>query len=145
MKVNLEGVKTNFEALPEGEYTVALEKWTEKRAKVKDGAKTSTSTNISLTLDVVEPEQYQGRKLFKQINVADDGGNLWSLKRELIKMGVPADTLEEDDLDTDTLFASVKTGGTFMVKASIRLYEGKEQNDVEIVDPEAAAVLVAGW
>lgn len=145
MKVNLEGVKTNFEALPLGEYEVALEKWDEKRAKVKEGAKASTSTNINLTLDVVAPEEFQGRKLFKLINVADDGNNLWSLKRELIRMGIPADDLEEDDLDTDALFAAIKAGGTFMVKASIRLYEGKEQNDVEIIDPEAAAVLAGGW
>lgn len=80
--IDLTTVTNDFEPLPEGVYVVQVEKV--EPAKSKAG-----HNMVAITMNVVEPVEFMGRKGFTNISLQPKA--LWKLKEFVEACGVPYD------------------------------------------------------
>lgn len=97
-KVNLKGVSTGFELLPDGDYKAIFTKFTNgKTAKGDD--------KVSHEFTITEPDELKGRKAFRTFTLTDSA--LWAWKSEAVAMGADPEALESEEVDTDDILSEL--------------------------------------
>lgn len=137
-RVNLSGVATSFEILPEGKFPANF-------TRFKNGVSKNKNLTVSLEFtlspearvmraDTGVEESLGGRKAFRTFAFTDNA--LWAFKKTLIQLGVPSDDPRLEDnsgIDTDEILAEY-IGADVTLDITRTEYEGKPSNNVEIVD-----------
>lgn len=121
--LDLSGVPDQMDAVPEGEYTIMVEKvvFTEN----KDPAK---SPYLSWTMGITGPAQV-GRKLFMITSLAEKA--LWRLKANFKALGLPTDRLNFVlQPETGLILQPAIPGTVALAKVTIEKYDGRDQNRV---------------
>lgn len=132
--VNLAGVKTKVEAIPDGAYQAVF---TGKQFAMSKSNQPKVTTTWTFSAEA--GEDVAGRKAFIEYSLQPQA--LWKLKRDLIRLGVDADSLETN-IDIDELLEDLKgTEGTIHV--GHHYYQGNLHNDFNVVSPDAGDV--SGW
>ena len=80
VRVDMTGVSTTFEPLPQGYYQAVVGKCEEKIAKE------SKNPMLKWTFDITEPEEFIGRHAYTNTVLTKD--SLWVLKRLLMALGL---------------------------------------------------------
>lgn len=122
-KINLSTVK-DLVPLEEGEYEAELEAW--EWVEPKDSKK---SGYIKCTFAVVDDEENEGRKLFRNLSASPNA--LWAMKKALIRMGADEDDLlDEDGFDPEDMMPDL-VGNRVILVVKQREYDGEIVNDVK--------------
>lgn len=124
--VDLTGIKTELELMPEDIYPATLSAWT-YNAK----SKSSNDPNVSLEFEVSQGE-YEGRKLFRVQSLG--AKSLWSFKRALIRLGTDPDELE-GPIDLEDIMPPL-VGAPCHLKVGQHEYDGEMRNNVSNILPE---------
>lgn len=124
-KVDMTGVSVGYELIPDGVYSARVIE--AKDVPSKDGQ----ATNAMITFEVVDSEEYEGRKLSKWYSLKPTAA--WSLKTALVYMGVDKNALE-GEIDTEDFYPIILGEGCTV---SIGHHEQgtKTFNDIEVLDP----------
>lgn len=123
----------SFEPLPKGEYLAVIEE-----AKVVHPASEDKYPYINLKLDVTEDGEYKGRKLWVIWSLSPKA--LFRMKNDLDNLGIVVDEIDIDfDEDTDMVTSPELVGVPVVATVSMRTYEGREQNQVDVLrSPDGA-------
>lgn len=124
---------SDFEVLPKGLYTVEVEEVESRTTKTEEEAK-EQGTNPpkhpgseywSVRLNVREPEEYEGRKLFTNVMLPPyQPIVLYNMLK-----AARSDLLEAENPDIEP--ADLEELGPFQVRVSHRKYEGATQEDIK--------------
>jgi hypothetical protein len=128
-KVNLAGVKTSFDLIPDGLYDGMFTAFENK--KIKNG-NNKGGDMVAHTYVITEDGEWKGRKLFKNYPLTEAA--LWSWKGDAITLGADADALETE-IDTDDVLATV-LNNSVKLKVSSHADPNDDQkfyNDVSLV------------
>lgn len=128
-RVDLKGVKTTFELVPDGDYEGMFTEF--KNLKIKGGDNKGKDM-VAHTYVITEDGEWKGRKLFKNYPLTEAA--LWSWKGDAITMGADPEELETE-LDTDDVLRGLMNNS---VKLRISNHadpndENKFYNDVALV------------
>lgn len=64
-------------------------------------SKASGQPMFNVNYQVLEPDEYENRKLFRSFSLQSD--SLWALKQMAIRFGAPDDMFDNDNADTDDI------------------------------------------
>ena len=113
----------SFEALPQGNYNVGI-----KEVELKD-TKAGTGKYVSVMLEIIEGE-YKGRKLWDNWNIKNPSEKAQEIGLGRMKRVYKLAGLGElKDNEPTTL-----CGKSFCVYVTIKMYNGKEQNNIASYD-----------
>lgn len=122
----------DFEALPKGDYQAVIAK-----AEYRDfPEEPDRHPYINLEMDVSDGEA-KGRKLWSILSFSPKA--LWRMKQVFENLGIYMDELDIDvDEDTNAVLSPELVGLPVICSVSRRVYEGREQNQVDaITSPDA--------
>lgn len=102
--------------------------------KISMESKASGQPTASVQFTITAPEEYKGRKLFRNFSFQPD--SLPYFKRFLIAMGVEPDVLETD-FDVDDVLDSLH-GDPCTIVVGVQEYQGENQNTVRTIKPASA-------
>jgi hypothetical protein len=133
--VNLEGVSTGFEVLPEGKFRAVF-------ARFKNGVSKARNATVSVEFVINDGEGVElpdgtfknlgGSKAFRTFAFTDN--SLWAFKKALIQLGMPSDDPRLNTvIDSDEVLGEL-VGAEVMLAVTAAEYDGKPSNNVEIVD-----------
>src|SRR3990167_4114796 len=101
-EVNLEGIKTELEVLPAGEYEAIFNDYSVGQAQ-------SGNTTVK-TVFIVSDGEYSGRRLYRNFSLLPQA--LWAFKKFLVDLGVSPEDLEGrvviEEIMPEVLTAPVK-------------------------------------
>lgn len=118
--VDMTGVSTTFEPLPQGYYQAVVEKCEQTLSKEKK------TPMLRWVFNVTEPEEFIGRKAFYNTMLVKN--SLWVLKRLLIALGFGT----EESLDGDLEFEEEDMIGSACTLVVVPdEYEGKTTSRVD--------------
>lgn len=104
--VDLNTVSDDFTPVPEGIYTVQVEKLEPKQSKAGNNM-------VNVTFNILEPADHMGRKLFTSLVLMQQA--MWKVKQFVKACGIPYDTTGFD------LGSSI--GGQMLVKVLQETYD----------------------
>jgi len=120
VRVDLTGVSTTFEPLPQGYYQAVVEKCEQTLSKEKK------TPMLRWVFNVTEPEEFAGRKAFYNTMLVKN--SLWVLKRLLIALGLGTEESLTGEIEFDEEDA-IGLPCTLVVVPSE--YEGKAGSQVD--------------
>lgn len=125
--INFADVPDGFEAVPEDEYSVVIEK-----AEYKEASQEGKYDYINLTLKITDEGEYKDRLLWMIMSFSPK--SLWRMKQvfenlNIISPDAELDIEYDDESKLVTTPELVGVPGTATV--SIRQYEGKDSNQVD--------------
>jgi len=123
--VNLAGVKTTLEVIPDGTYPARFTEWKAANSKANQPKVTLISV-----FDQEAGEEVAGRKAFVECSLQPQA--LFKIKKSLIDMGADPDDLEENGLDLEPILNGL-IGNDHMVRVGHHEYNGALHNDFYIV------------
>lgn len=128
--VNLEGVKTTLEVIPDGKYPSKMSKYTFAMSKANQP---KVTLEFIFDNDGDDNNPAAGRKAFVECSLQPQA--LFKIKKALIDMGADPETLEGPvDLE-QALSACIGADATISVKH--HEYEGSQRNDFYVVSPDS--------
>lgn len=142
ISINLEGVKTELEAVPPGNYSCTISSVQHTLSK------RSSQPMLAVQLRIDEPEEEQGRLLFDNFSLQRQA--LWKLKRWMLTLGWDPDELESQiELDPEEFVGmqvvAVVTNreqqqedGTTITRSSVSGYAGVDDfiSDIGAADED---------
>lgn len=133
LTVDFSDVK-EFEALPKGEYLCLIQE-----AKIVHPATEDKHPYVNLTLKVTEEGEFKDRMLWARWSLSPKA--LFRMKNDLENLGLPADEVDIDyDEDSDMITSPELVGLPVIATVTTRTYEGRDQNDVQVLrSPDGAA------
>lgn len=126
--VNLEGVKTSLEVVPDGTYDARLVKRTFGMSKANQ-----PKVTLEFVFNEDQGEGVAGRKAFVECSLQPQA--LFKVKRTLINMGVDPDELETA-IDLEAQFDAL-AGAEARIKVAHHMYNDAAHNDFDVVAPES--------
>lgn len=129
--VKTKGVSTGFEVFPTGLYKATLKKYSEGKAGAR--AKHPGSPTFKAEFQITEPEEFAGRSAFINGSLREDA--LFSIKRIGVALGVPDETLEDDDGwdPAEILPEYVNEAEVTLSISEGQPYNGKATNNVDVL------------
>lgn len=131
VKVNFKAATTDFPVREKGEYDV-----TYIGHVINPASATSGQPTVKLTWS---EDSSPNKKIMKTYSLQDVA--LWSLKRDMIRMGADVEEMNSEDADLDDILNSLIGAKSTVMMGEPRPYKDKEGNDklgdnfVEIKDP----------
>jgi hypothetical protein len=126
--VNLEGVKTSLEAIPDGTYDARFVKRTFGMSKEQ-----KPKVELEYVFNEDQGEGVAGRKAFVTCSLQPQA--LFKLKRTAIHMGAEPDDLETQ-VDLEALFDSL-IGSECRIKVGHHIYNDSVHNDFDVAAPDS--------
>lgn len=107
-KISFQGVKTEFEPIPNGEYTCSFVSWKEgiTGPNSKNPGEPKMDLSFAVTGDVEGEEEFKGRRLFRTVTFSPE--SLWAFKRTMANLGSTADWEDPEGIDVDAICREVK-------------------------------------
>lgn len=130
-KVNLKGVSTSFELLPDGDYTAIFTKFT-------NGKTAKNDDKVSHEFTIVTPEELKGRKAFRTFTLTENA--LWAWKGEAVAMGADPEALESEDVDTDEVLTELLNNDM-----NLRISHHADPNDPKKIYNDVSVVADNSW
>lgn len=123
--INLAGVRTGFDLIPDGIYQAKL-------VGYKNGTAKSGNSIVTMEFDFIDDdEETKGRKAWVNFTLTDT--SFFAIKRAFIDLGVDPDSLE-GNVDTDEVLDGLVADGTeAWIKVGRHEYQGREHQDYTVV------------
>lgn len=128
--VQLEGVKTSLEVIPDGKYPAKLTKHTFGVSKEK---KPKVDCEFIFDSDGGDDNPAAGRKAFVGFSLQPQA--LFKIKRALIDMGMEPEELE-GPVDIDAALSTL-AGAEAMIRVTHHEWEGSTRNDFNVASPDS--------
>lgn len=90
----------DFTNLPDGDYLLEV---TANDVKIKNEGRSDQSVNVSLTIDVIQPEEMKGRKLFANYNLEHPNAQAMEIGKDQFACLLRALGMQESPEDGDEL------------------------------------------
>lgn len=133
--VNLEGVSTGFDLLPEGKFPANFTRFKNGKSKANNltvSLEFTLATGAEAMLPDGSVKNLAGSKAFRTFAFTDNA--LWAFKKCLIQLGMPSDDPRlESQLNSDEVLAEL-IGAEVTLAVTVSEWEGKPSNNVDIVD-----------
>lgn len=126
--VDLEGVKTSLELVPDGTYPARLTKTTFGKSKVNQ-----PKVSLEFVFNEDSPEEVAGRKAFVECSLQPQA--LFKVKKTLIDLGYDPEALEAK-VDLEQAFEEL-AGADAMIKVGHHEYQETDHNDFYVVSPDS--------
>ena len=126
--VNLAGIKTTLEVIPDGVYPARMTKCARGKSKANND-----KYSLEFTFEQDAGEEISGRKAYVEVAVTDN--TLWRVKRTLLDLGLEPDSLEGPVNLSEAFEACL--GGDATIRVGHREYNGQERNDFFVVSPDS--------
>lgn len=126
--VNLEGVKTSLEPIPDGVYDARFTKREFKMSKAKQ-----PKVVLEYVFNEDQGEGIAGRKAFLECSLQPQA--LFKVKRTLVHMGTDPDELETQ-IDLEAMFDAL-IGSEQRIKVSHHVYNDSVHNDFDVAVPDS--------
>lgn len=128
--VNLEGVKTSLDVIPDGKYPAKFSKYTFGMSKANQP---KVDLEYIFDNDGGDDNPAAGRKAF--VNASLQPQALFKIKKILIDMGTDPESLE-GQVDLEQALAAC-VGADTMIKVGSHEFEGSTRNDFYVVSPDS--------
>lgn len=126
--VNLEGVKTSLEVIPDGIYPATFTKRTFGMSKANQ-----PKLDLEFTFSGDAGEEVSGRKGFVTCSLQPQA--LFKVKKALVDLGVDPDELE-GPIDLERAFDDL-IGAEAAIRVGHHEYQGQDRNDFYIVSQDS--------
>lgn len=126
--VNLAGVKTSLDLVPDGTYLARLTKATFAKSKANNDKAT-----LEFTFDTEAGEEVGGRKGYVDVPITDN--SLWRVKRTLVDLGVDPESLE-GPVNLKTAFEDL-LGCDAAIRVGHHEFDNRLHNDFYVVSPDS--------
>ena len=125
--VNTKGIATGFELADEGLYRTTF-------TRFKNGVSKAGEAKATGIFTIKEPDAKKGKTI--PVGWSFKTEALWKWKGDMIKLGIPAEALEDPKTDTDKVMQAV-VGRDCIIRVTHRDYEGRTFSDGELVEEDS--------
>jgi hypothetical protein len=126
--VNLAGIKTTLELLPDGTFPARLTKSTAGKSKANNN-----KISLEFTFEPEAGEEIGGRKAYVEVALTDNA--LWKVKRTLIDLGYDPDLLE-GPVNVKEAFETL-LGADAVIRVGHHEYQNNIHNDFYVISPDS--------
>jgi hypothetical protein len=124
--VNLKGVNTGFDVVPEGDYVVRLTNHLMHTSKAGFPA-------FKVIVTIIDPEEFNGKTL-APFSGSLQPNSLFGFKRIIAAFGAPEDVLEHESVNSDSVLRELR-GNEANVHVTVEPYNGRNTNKIYFYMP----------